>query len=63
MNHHPILDVGIVANGNGVNIAPHHGIEPNRAIITQRHLAYHHGIVGQKAVLSEFWGMSPHLFD
>jgi hypothetical protein len=35
MNDRPVLNIGLIPDADGIDIAPQHGIVPNRARIAQ----------------------------
>ena len=47
-----ILDICMVANGDGINIATQHSIVPYRAVLTYGDIAYYGGILGQPRVVT-----------
>jgi len=63
MDHGAILNIGIIANRNGMNVPPHHSVEPNRAIVTHGYIPYHHGVIGKKAILSKLGRKAPDRFN
>src|SRR5690606_3797946 len=54
VDNRTILDVRIVANRNGMQIAPNRGAVPYRTVVAHHHFANHHGGLSQKAVFSKF---------
>jgi hypothetical protein len=54
MDHRPILDVGIIPNGNRIHIATNHCIEPHAAVVAHDDFTDDSGIICQVAVLSKF---------
>ena len=47
-----VLHVGAVANGDRGHVATHHGVEPHRALVAQRHVAHQRGVLAEIAVLA-----------
>ena len=47
-----VLHVGAVAYGDGGHIASHHCIEPDRALVAQRHIAHQGGVLAKIAILA-----------
>jgi hypothetical protein len=62
MDYGAVLDVGVVSDCDGMNIAPHYGIEPHGAIVAHNYLADYSCVVGQKTVRSEFWSNTTNRF-
>ena len=58
-----ILDVDVVPDPDGMNIAANHGIEPYTAVIAQYNIACDCGIVGQKSIFPPFWQYTFYGFD
>src|SRR5690606_6969594 len=52
MNNGTVLDVGIVTDGDRIDIAPNDGVEPDRTIVPHRDIPHDHGVVGKKAIAS-----------
>src|SRR5260370_28596165 len=63
MDHRSILNIRIVSNGDGMNISPHYGVEPDRTIITQGYFSHHHGVIGEKTILSQLGREAPDSFN
>src|SRR5689334_5938581 len=63
MDYGPILYVGIVADGDGMNVAPYHCIEPDRAAVAHCHIPHNGGVVGDEAVVTKLRGKSPYRSD
>jgi hypothetical protein len=55
MHDGSILDVYVIADPDSVNIPTDHGIKPDAAVISDDDITGKGGIVGEEAVLSEFW--------
>jgi hypothetical protein len=60
MQHGPILDVGVVADGNGMHISPHNGIKPYRAIVAHLNLAHYNGAIGYVTIFTKNRGKTPY---
>ena len=58
-----VLDVKAVADGDGVNVATQHGIEPDAAVVAHGHVAHDDGTVGQETVFSDFGIKAPYFLD
>jgi hypothetical protein len=63
MDHCAILNIGIVADRNGMNVASHHRVEPNGAIVTHGYVSNHHGVISKKTILSKLGGEAPDRFN
>jgi hypothetical protein len=50
MYNSTILDIGVIAYFNIINIAPDNRIEPYRAIIAHHNIANYRSIFGNKAI-------------
>ena len=48
-----VLHVGAVADGDGGHVAAHHGVEPHRALVAQRHIAHQRGVLAEVAALPQ----------
>jgi uncharacterized membrane protein (GlpM family) len=55
VNNGAILNIHFISDANAVYIAPHHGIEPDAAIVAHYYIAHDGGIGGNKAIASELW--------
>ena len=58
MDHGIILDIGMVADDDPVDIAAHHGIVPDTGMITNRHVSDHHRSVSQVNSISELGSLA-----
>lgn len=47
-----ILHIGTVADGDGRHVAAHHGVEPHRALVAQRHIAHQRGVLAEITVFA-----------
>jgi hypothetical protein len=63
VNNSTILNVGVIANGDGVHIPPYHGIEPDCTVGSHSHFANDNGIISQEAVGSKNRGKTPNRLD
>jgi hypothetical protein len=63
VNHRSVLYVNPVAYGNGMHIAPNHGIEPYAAFIAHGYFANDGSIVGYVAIPAELRMDSANRFD
>src|SRR5690554_2895497 len=63
VNNGAILNVDSVADTDGVDITPQHGIEPDAAVVTDDHITNDCGVVGQIIVFSHLRGKAPDRFD
>jgi hypothetical protein len=48
-----VLDVGVVADGDAVDVAPEHRVTPDARIIPQGHIAQHHRALGNIDALAK----------
>jgi hypothetical protein len=48
-----VLDIDLIADPDGVHIAPDYGIEPDTAVISNDYVTYHGGIGSDKTVFTE----------
>jgi hypothetical protein len=52
MNDGSVLNVGIIANGDGVNVPTNYGIEPNSSVIAHGNITNQRCVFGKPAVFT-----------
>ena len=62
VQHRAILYIHPVSNFNGIYIAPQHCGVPNAAVVTNGNISNYCSILGNKAVLPDFWGKTSQFF-
>ena len=55
MDNHAILNVGVVADGDSIDIATQHSIIPNRAVLANLHITNYSGILSQPSLIANLW--------
>src|ERR1035441_9869426 len=63
MQHGVVLNIGMVANGDAVDVAPEHGIAPNAGVILQGHIAQNDSSPGDIDSLAERWFLAQKLAE
>ena len=54
VEHTTVLDVHTVADGDGVDIAAQHSVEPHAALVAHSYITNNGGILGEEAVFAYF---------
>ena len=62
MDDRPVLNIGSVTDGNRIDVAAQHGIEPHGAVTADGHVTDQYGRIGNESSLSHLGHMAPHLF-
>ena len=62
MDHRPVLDVGPVADGDRIDVAAQDGVEPDRTVAADGHVADQHGRFGHERPFAHTRRMPPYLF-
>ena len=58
-----VLDVDVVADADGIDVAAHHGVEPDGTAVAHHHVADDGGVLGQEAVLADLRLEAAHRLD
>ena len=62
MDHRPVLDVGPVADSDRIDVAAQDGVEPDRTVAADGHVADQHGRFGHERPFTHTRRMPPYLF-
>ena len=62
MDHRPVLDIGPVADSDRIDVAAQDGVEPDRTVAADGHVADQHGRFGHERPFTHTRRMPPYLF-
>src|SRR5439155_14925914 len=58
-----VLDIGVMADGDAVNVTPHDGVVPHTGMIANRNVSQHHGAASDINVFAEDWFSAQEFFE